>query len=210
MKVGLFILTIAAFITGCASKQAFVETDYPVIEEQDTPFIFKQAYQHTGAVVTQTSLPVASDFVVIAESEQYVFWRPVAQQALIVEPVTDTASDVTDDKVERPTEDAEIAPQEADNEVKDTLDSSLIVRDDEIVSGECTKILCNDESHCGNIEKCGTAPCDSSFTGSYACVGEGCSAFSVDYEPTAKANPDCQKHPHLFECPTMTSCKEKV
>ena len=155
----------------------------PIVEEQDTPFVFKEAYQQQGLYSTQTRVVNDNDFVDIEPSMQYVWWTPTA------------AMDIY-----KPTSNSK-------NEADNSANTTPILSND--IKQACATIICSDSSEvCGSIAICDGKICDESKENEYSCMLDSCETVKALHKiEVAKGETQCAHYPERDICPQMTACK---
>lgn len=183
----------------------------PIMEEQDTPFVFKQAYQTEGLYSTQIYMAPDNDFVDIAPSVQYVWWSPSASSDVFTPArrLDDDTDDTADEVVE---EQVTVAAPEPDSESNGDEDEELPVTQ---ITGsrpefDCATIICDqrDSGPCGVIQVCNGQVCEADKRDEYTCLDDACSEVQAKtIIEVAKGEVLCHKFPERYMCPQMTNCK---
>ena len=177
----------------------------PIMEEQDTPFVFKQAYQTEGLYSTQIYMAPDNDFVDIAPSVQYVWWSPSASSDVYTPARRiDDIEESADEAVE---EQGTVAATEPDSEINGDDEEELPVTQ---ITGsrpefDCATIICDprDSGPCGVIQVCNGQVCEAGKRDEYTCLDDACS----EVQAKTKGEVLCHKFPERYMCPQMTTCK---
>ncbi|MAI65715.1 MAG: hypothetical protein CL600_12735 [Alteromonas sp.] len=192
MTRSVFVLfTLCLTLQGCSMMKGAHVKDIPqrpIVEEQDTPFVFKEAYQQEGLHSTQTHVVNDNDFVDIEASMQYVWWTPSASLDVFNSP----AVDQNNTGVQAPV--AHTTPLLS----KDTNQS-------------CAEIICPDSSDsCGSIAICDGQVCSEAKRNEYTCTDDKCETVKALHSiEVAKGETGCDRYPERDICPEMTACKKE-
>ena len=180
-----FTLQGCSMITGAHVKDI---PQRPIVEEQDTPFVFKEAYQQEGLHSTQAHIVNDNDFVDIKASMQYVWWTPTASLDVFKTP-SDNQNDI-DPKTPK----AHTTP---------------LLR--EGTNQSCAEIICPDSSDlCGSIATCNGQVCDEAKRNEYNCTDDKCETVKALHSiEVAKGETRCEQYPERDICPEMTACKKE-
>lgn len=173
----------------------------PIVEEQDTPFVFKEAYQKEGLYSTQTHVETPNDFVDIAASTEYVWWFPTASTD-----VYSASIDMQEPPLESDSQDAQPTQPAAAKNTLPAHTTSLV----KALDVTCADIFCLDSNtRCGTIEVCSGALCDEAKQAEYQCQDEHCSQVTASMSiNVAKGESLCDKYPERDVCPQSTVCKQ--
>ena len=188
----VFVLfTLYLTLQGCSMiKGAHVKNipQRPIVEEQDTPFVFKEAYQQEGLHSTQAHIVNDNDFVNIEASMQYVWWTPTASLDVFTSP----------------------ALKQSDTDVKaSTAHTTPLLSKGN--SQACAEIICPDSSDsCGSIATCDGQICDDAKRNEYTCADDKCESVNALHNiEVAKGETRCEQYPERDICPEMTACKKE-
>ena len=199
-KSALILLILISSVQGCSMLHLdHAKKDIPprpIIEEQDTPFVFQQAYQTEGLYATQVYLENQNDFVEIASSIQYVWWTPFATENVFT--------------VVKPTDSESTTINNGDSPamVKNMPATPLIMNE---MQNACAMIYCDGHKEtCGAIQTCNGKVCDEKKRNEYSCMNESCSQVKAKtIIEVAKGEIKCSKYPERYICPQSTACKLK-
>lgn len=190
MTRSVFVLfTLCLTMQGCSIMQGAHVKDIPqrpIVEEQDTPFVFKEAYQQEGLHSTQVHIVNDNDFVDIEASMQYVWWTPSASLDVFNTPVDKKSNS---------------------EQLKPTANTTPLLSTD--INHSCAEIICPDSSGtCGSISTCDGQVCEESKRDEYTCLDENCkSVKALRSIEVAKGETLCEQYPERDFCPEMTACK---
>lgn len=202
-KSTLLFIVISLGLQGCSVLKPHVKDlpPRPIMEEQDTPFVFKQGYQTEGLYSTQVLVETPNDFVDIQSSVQYVWWSPSASLNVFAEIKSE----------EPPT-----MPEEAETETKPQALGTQASHEPPVTpinptttAFVCAMIMCDgSETPCGAIELCDGQVCDEDKRSEYDCMNETCSQVHAKTSiEVAKGDIKCPDFPERFMCPQKTECK---
>lgn len=216
-KTAFTLLTLIACLQGCTMlRMEYGKQDIParpIIEEQDTPFVFKQAYQTEGLYATQVYLENQNDFVDIAPSVQYVWWTPSASEdvfAVIEAPAqAQTLEDAVDAQNAPASDKAQDSETEADDKSVKTMPAPPILSTQPAY--QCAMIYCDGhDTPCGAIRTCDGNVCDAKKRDEYTCLDELCTKVQAKtIIEVAKGEIKCPEFPERYMCSQSTDCKFK-
>ena len=204
MKFRILSLISITLLSAC-SQTPFVADipPRPIVEEQDTPFAFKQAYQVDGLYSTQMVVTNDNDFVDIEASEQYVWWPAQA--------TSDLTAGVRVGEVAQHDDDDENGAADSGATVMPATPLKVHGEVAMIEGNACGQILCEQGEPCGAIFICDGQICNDMKRDDYKCLDDACSTMqALHIIEVAKGESACSHYPERDICPQYSACKQKM